>query len=220
MKTLVVAPHPDDEVLGVGGTLLRRRDEGYSTAWLIVTSMSTEGGWSEDQIAQRSREIKDISEMFGFEEVYELNYATTLLDTIPARQLVQSISNVLGDYEPDEIFIPHWGDVHSDHRSVFSAVSSSSKWFRSASIKRIFTYETPSETNFSLVPSESFVPNTYVDISRYLDLKVEAMKIYKSEVGSHPFPRSEASIRALATIRGAAAGVNFAESFQLVRQIL
>jgi LmbE family N-acetylglucosaminyl deacetylase len=206
MKTLVVAPHPDDEV--------------HSTAWLIVTSMSIEGGWGEDQITQRSREIKEITEMFGFEEVYELKYPTTLLDTIPARQLVQSVSNVFEEFEPDEIFVPHWGDVHSDHRSVFSAVSSSSKWFRSASIKRIFAYETPSETNFSLVPSEIFVPNTYVDISQYLDLKVEAMKIYGSEVGLHPFPRSESSIRALATIRGAAAGVDFAESFQLVRQIL
>lgn len=220
MRTLVVAPHPDDEVLGVGGTLLRRSEEGHSVAWLIVTSMSIDGGWSKDQIDRRSREIKDIAEMFSFAEVYELNYATTLLDAVPAKDLVQSVSSVFKNFEPDEIFIPHWGDVHSDHRAVFSAVSSSSKWFRSSSINRIFTYETPSETDFSLVPAEIFVPNTFVDISRYLDLKIEAMKIYKSEFGIHPFPRSEESIRALATMRGAAAGFTFAESFHLVRQLL
>jgi LmbE family N-acetylglucosaminyl deacetylase len=220
MKTIVVAPHPDDEVLGAGGTLLRRANEGHSVAWLIVTAMSPDGGWSQDQIARRAKEIKDIAAMFSFAEVYELNYATTLLDTIPAKELVHNISNVFKDFEPEEIFIPHWGDVHSDHRAVFSAVSSSSKWFRNSTVKRIFAYETPSETNFSLVPSEVFIPNTFVDISSYLELKIEAMKTYKSEIGVHPFPRSEESIRALATIRGAESGFNFAESFQLVRQII
>jgi LmbE family N-acetylglucosaminyl deacetylase len=134
------------------------------------------------------------------------------------KELVGAISAVFASFQPNEVFVPHCGDVHSDHQVVFKAVTSSSKWFRNPSINRILAYETPSETDFGLNPNESFSPNVFIDISPYLKQKIDAMRIYESELGQHPFPRSEESIRALATIRGASSGFEFAEAFQLLRE--
>ena len=218
MNCLVVSPHPDDEVLGVGGTLLRRKNEGHSLGWLIVTSIDARGGWSDEQISIRKIEVQRISQLFSFAEVFELGIPTTQLDVIPMKELVGAISKVFESFQPNEVFVPHWGDVHSDHQVVFRAVASSSKWFRNPSINRILAYETPSETEFGLKPNESFIPNVFIDISLYLNKKIDALRIYESELGQHPFPRSEESIRALATIRGASSGFDFAEAFQLLRE--
>lgn len=218
MKTLVVAPHPDDEVLGVGGTLFRRKEEGHSLGWLIVSSMSTRDGWTEKQIAKRKQEVLEISQAYSFAETFQLELPSAQLDVVPMKELVTAISEVFASFQPNEIFVPHCGDVHSDHQAVFKAVASSSKWFRNPSINRILAYETPSETDFGLKPNESFSPNVFIDISPYLQQKIDAMRIYESELGQHPFPRSEESIRALATIRGASSGFDFAEAFQLLRE--
>jgi hypothetical protein len=218
MKTLVIAPHPDDEVLGVGGTLLRRKAEGHSLGWLIVTSIDAADGWTDQQISSRKQEVQKISQLFSFTEVFELGIPTTQLDVVPMKELVGAIAAVFASFQPNEVFVPHWGDVHSDHQAVFKAVASSSKWFRNPSINRILAYETPSETDFGLNPNESFSPNVFIDISAYLKQKIDAMRIYQSELGQHPFPRSEESIRALATIRGASSGFEFAEAFQLLRE--
>jgi LmbE family N-acetylglucosaminyl deacetylase len=220
MKTLVIAPHPDDEVLGVGGTLFRRREEGHSLGWLIVTSIDASDGWTEKQVAKRKQEVQKISELYSFTEVFELGIPATQLDVVPMNELVREISAVFASFQPNEVFVPHWGDVHSDHQAVFKAVASSSKWFRNPSINRILAYETPSETDFGLNPNESFVPNIFIDISPYLEKKIDAMRIYESELGKHPFPRSKESIQALATIRGTTSGFHFAEAFQLLRERL
>ena len=220
MKTLVIAPHPDDEVLGVGGTLFRRREEGHYLGWLIVTSIDARDGWTEKQVAKRKQEVQKISDLYSFAEVFELEIPATQLDIVPMNELVREISAVFASFQPNEVFVPHWGDVHSDHQAVFKAVASSSKWFRNPSINRILAYETPSETDFGLNPNESFVPNVFIDITPYLEKKIDAMRIYESELGKHPFPRSEESIQALATIRGATSGFHFAEAFQLLRERL
>ena len=218
MKCLVVSPHPDDEVLGVGGTMFRRRNEGHSLGWLIVTAIDARGGWSDEKISVRKREVQKITQLYSFTEVFELGIPTTQLDVVPMKELVGAISKVFESFQPNEVFVPHWGDVHSDHQAVFKAVASSSKWFRNPSINRILAYETPSETDFGLNPNESFSPNVFIDISPYLMQKIDAMRIYESELGHHPFPRSEESIRAIATIRGASSGFEFAEAFQLLRE--
>jgi LmbE family N-acetylglucosaminyl deacetylase len=218
MNILVIAAHPDDEVLGVGGTLLRRKAEGHSLGWLIVTSIDAANGWTDQQISRRKQEVQKISQLFSFTEVFELGIPTTQLDIVPMKELVGAIAAVFASFQPNEVFVPHWGDVHSDHQAVFRAVASSSKWFRSPSVNRILAYEIPSETDFGLNPNESFVPNVFIDISPYLSKKIEAMQIYESEHEKHPFPRSEDSIHALATVRGATSGFQFAEAFQLLRE--
>lgn len=215
---LCIAPHPDDEVLGVGGTLLRRKAEGAKVAWLIVTGITVETGWSEKKVKQRADEVRRITEFFGFDEVFTLNFPTTQLDRVPMGDLVAGISEVFKTFEPEEVFVPHPSDVHTDHRIVFDAAASCTKWFRYPSVKRVLAYETLSETDFGLSVDQGFRPNVFVDIGPFLEGKLQAMEIYASELGAFPFPRSLEAIRALATVRGAASGFNAAEAFQLLRE--
>ena len=110
--------------------------------------------------------------------------------------------------------------MHTDHRLVFDAVASCTKWFRYPSVKRVLAYETLSETDFGLGTSQSFRPNVFVNIEPYLDDKIRAMDIYASEIGEFPFPRSHEAIQALAILRGAASGFKTAEAFELLRERL
>jgi len=220
LKTLVVAPHPDDEVLGVGGTLLRRKAEGASIGWLIMTNITTELGWSSKAVTQRKNEIARITELFGFESVFELAYPTTQLDQIPMSELVSAVATVLKQFSPQEIFVPHPSDIHSDHRITFDVVASCTKWFRSPSVKRILAYETLSETEFGLEPSKRFHPNVYVNIEGFLETKLQAMSVYSSEIQNFPFPRSNEAISALAALRGSNSGFKEAEAFELLREIV
>ncbi len=220
MKTLVIAPHPDDEVLGVGGTLLRRKSEGHSLAWLIVTGINEEHGWPQDKIERRDEEISRVHAFFKFDQVFNLRLPTTKLDSLPRGELVQKLSQCIHAFEPNEIFVPHVGDVHSDHNVVFQAAASCTKSFRYPFVKRILSYETLSETDFNLVSSTAFQPNVYFDISDFLDKKLEAMSIYNSEMGEFPFPRSRVSIESLARFRGSSSGFKAAEAFQLLRERL
>ncbi len=217
-KTLVIAPHPDDEVLGVGGTLLRRKAEGVKVAWLIVTAISVQSGWSEEKVNQRADEVKRVTELFGFDEVFTLNFPTTQLDRLPMSDLVGGISEAFRSFKPDEVFVPHPSDVHTDHRMVFDSAASCTKWFRYPSVKRVLAYETLSETDFGLGTDQGFRPNVFIDIEPFLDDKLRAMDIYASELGVFPFPRSHEAIRALAALRGAASGFKAAEAFELLRE--
>jgi len=221
MKTLIVAPHPDDELLGCGGTLLRRVDEGGMVAWLLMTAITEGAGWSAERIQQRAAEIDRVRKglQIAPHHLYALGFPTAELDQIPMNILVGKISEVFADFQPDEVLLPYPGDVHSDHRVTFEAASACTKWFRYPSIKRVLTYETPSETDIGIDTRDSgFKPNVFVDIGGQLERKIELMKIYASEMGEFPFPRSEKALRALAEQRGSQAGYEAAEGFSLLVQ--
>jgi N-acetylglucosamine malate deacetylase 1 len=218
MRVLVVAPHPDDEILGCGGTLLRHKAEGAELGWLIVTGISERGGWSAEIMQQRDVEIGKVAELVGFDQVFNLRLPSTQLDMLPMGELVDRFSAVFSEFQPQEVFVPHRSDVHTDHRLVFDAAAACTKWFRYPSVKRVLAYETISETDFSLDQNNFFRPNYFFDISEYLERKLEIMLIYKSELGDFPFPRSNEAIRALAALRGSASGFVAAEAFQLLRE--
>ena len=114
--------------------------------------------------------------------------------------------------------IPHRGDVHSDHRIVFDAVTACTKWFRYPSVQRVLAYETVSETEFGLSKEQAFSPNYFVDISRFLTEKLRLMQIYESEISKPPFPRSVEVVKALAIWRGATSGYDAAEAFELLKE--
>jgi N-acetylglucosamine malate deacetylase 1 len=218
MKTLVVAPHPDDEILGCGGTLLRRKAEGADLGWLLVTGISGQTGWSAEVKQQRAAEIDKVGELVGFDQVYNLALPSAQLDQLPMSDLVEKFSAVFQEFQPMEVLLPCRSDVHTDHRVVFDAGAACIKWFRCPSVKRVMAYETISETEFGLDPDNSFQSNYFVDISEFLERKLEIMTVYKSELSDFPFPRSNEAIRALATLRGSTAGFMAAEAFQLLRE--
>jgi LmbE family N-acetylglucosaminyl deacetylase len=159
-----------------------------------------------------------VAELIGFSSVVNLRLPTARLDTIPMSELIDAFSKVFDSTQPEQVFLPSRLDVHTDHRMVFDAAAACTKWFRNPSVRRVLAYETISETGFGLNTELIFHPNYFVDISDFLDRKVEAVSIYKSEVGDFPFPRSVEAIRALAAVRGAASGFAAAEAFQLLRE--
>lgn len=218
-KIVVVAPHPDDETLGCGGTLLRYRREKKEIHWVIVTAMREDLGFSAQKIEQREAEIRAVEKKFGFSSVHRLDFPTTQLDTIPLGKMVGKMGGVFQAINPTTVFMPYRGDAHSDHKMVFDAVAACTKWFRHPSIQRVLAYETPSETDFGLNPDTAgFQPNVFVDIGDYLGQKIEIMKMYAGEMGEFPFPRSEQAICSLAHLRGVAAGYRAAEAFMLLRE--
>jgi N-acetylglucosamine malate deacetylase 1 len=219
---LVVAPHPDDETLGCGGTLLRHIAEGDQVHWLIMSTISTGSDFSQEKVESRKIEIKQVANKYGFSSFYQADFISTQLDTYPLSSLINVASKYISEIEPEIIYLPYRNDVHSDHVTVFDAVSSCTKSFRYPYIKKVRAYETLSETEFSIDHTDSgFKSNCWVDITQTLDKKIEIMRLYKGEMGVHPFPRSEKNIQALATLRGARAGVEAAEGFiNLMERVL
>ena len=217
-KTLVVAPHPDDETLGCGGTILQHRAARDAVHWIIVTHVSDEM-FSMKRNCPQQEEIDKVAARYGFEKVHNLKLPISQLDLVPMADLIGCLSDVIREVQPEVLYVPYRGDIHTDHRIVFDAVASCTKWFRYESIRRVLAYETLSETDFGLNPDiNGFRPNVFVDITEYLETKVDILQIYKSEVSDFPFPRSEQAIRALAQLRGAAAGYKAAEAFMLLKE--
>ncbi|MCK6650519.1 MAG: PIG-L family deacetylase [Bacteroidia bacterium] len=198
MKVIVISAHPDDEVLGCGGTLLKHKANGDDIIWLIVTNVFESHGFSKERVASRQEEIKKVADMFGFSSVHQLNYPTMSLDSTSLNTLIPKISEVFMEVKPEV----------------------STKSFRYPFIKKVLMYECLSETEFApALPEKVFLPNYYVDITNHFNKKIEITKVYASELGEHPFPRSLKNIEALATYRGASVGVNYAEAFQLIKFI-
>lgn len=217
MKILVVAPHADDETLGCGGTLLKHIAAGDEVHWLLFTEPTKEIGFTEARIQERNAEIEKVTKEYGFRDVIRLKFPAVRLDTVPAAERVSAVSEVFRKVQPEVVYLPHRGDVHSDHAAAFDAVVSCTKWFRYPSVRQVLAYETLSETDAAL-GAEPFQANVFVDITKHLEKKLKIMAIYKGEMQAFPFPRSEVALRALAQLRGATAGCEAAEAFMLLRE--
>ena len=124
MKILVVAPHPDDETLGCGGSLLRHKYEGDELYWCITTIISEELGWSKEAVNNREIEIQSIEKKYSFSGVFNFKIPTTKVDTVPVSDLIQKITNVYKEIEPNIVYLPFTHDVHSDHQLISKASQS------------------------------------------------------------------------------------------------
>lgn len=219
-KVIIISAHPDDETLGAGGTILKHKQTGDEIYWLIVTDVFESEGFSKERVLSRKQEIEDVSKLYSFNDVYNLGYPTMKLNDTILFELVNKISQIFQELKPETIYVMNRSDAHSDHRIVFDAVMSCTKSFRYPYVKKVLMYECISETEFApILPERVFQPNYFVDISDFLFNKIEIMKIFDSELGEHPFPRSIKNIEALATYRGATIGVNYAEAFQMIKYI-
>ncbi len=219
-KVLIVSAHPDDEVLGAGGTILKHKLNGDEICWTIVTNILDEKKFGFEKTKRRQEEIQEVSASLGVKKLIKLDYPTMELDDTKLMGLISKFSQVINDFQPEIIYTTNRSDAHSDHRIVFNAVAACTKSFRYPFIKTFLMYECISETEFAPALHENlFIPNYFVDISEFLEEKIKIMNIYSSELGNHPFPRSDKNIRALATFRGASVGVEYAEAFQLIKHI-
>lgn len=218
MKIMVISPHPDDETLGAGGSILKLKDLGNEIYWLNITDVEIGGQYDVDFVEKRKSQIAGIREYFGFEGFINLGFAPTELNDSIKGELINSIGEAFERIKPNCVILPDYNDAHSDHKYVFEAAYACSKIFRRSYIKRILTMEIFSETNFGM-PCDPFRPNLYIDITDYFDRKIEALNIYDTELGDLPFPRSKDAIKAQAIIRGTEAGVLFAEAFRVIKEI-
>ena len=218
-KVMVLAVHPDDETLGCGGTILKHKAQGDQVFWLVMTGpqKGLMPHFTDEFLSKRDAMVDGIAEAYGFDETIKLNLPTQMLHTLDLRDIIQKVSEVFKRIQPNVIYMMYANDVHSDHRMAFDAVYSCTKSFRYPFIERIYMIEALSETEFAVaIPGNTFVPNVFVDISGYIDKKLEIMSMFKGEIQEEPYPRSLSSIKALARVRGSRAGVMYAEAFQLL----
>lgn len=219
MNVLVISPHPDDETLGAGGTLLKLKDNGHKIYWLNVTNMKTEYGYTAERVKERNEEIHMVNDAYGFDGFWNLEMEPAGMDKYETGALVSQFKKVFEDIKPELLFIPYRYDVHSDHRVIFDTVYSCTKSFRAPYLKTVLSMEILSETDQAQHES-SFSPNVFIDVSKYIDKKIDIMKIYKSEIDDAPFPRNENAIKGLAAYRGATAYQGYSESFYLIKSRL
>ena len=219
MKVLVLAPHPDDEVLGCGGTIAKHAREG-AEVYLCVVTKAYPPEWPEDEIKARKEEVLRVNGILGITKTLFLDFPTVKLDTVPQKDLSESIARIIDEVKPDVLYIPHRGDVNPDHRLVFDAAMSAVRPNPGRTIRKVLAYETLSETERTApVVENAFLPNLYVDITETLEAKLKAMSEYKLELKEFPHPRSLEAISALARLRGASICVRAAEAFMTVREI-
>jgi LmbE family N-acetylglucosaminyl deacetylase len=221
MRVLVIAPHPDDETLGCGGSLLKHKANGDSVSWLVATR-GHEPQWSTELLEQKENEIKAVADAYGFENTFRLNFPAIKLDTIPLDEIIVAVREAITDSKPDYVYLNHFGDVHSDHRVVFEATMSVLKPFYSGThgVRKVLSYEILSSTDaMPANPARAFVPNVFTDVTEFLERKLQIMSLYESELQPFPLPRALDNMRALARFRGATIGAEFAEAFMLVREV-
>jgi len=223
MKILLIAAHPDDEVLGCGGTIakLSSNNDIYT---LILGEGITSRNISEEEKKKKLKELKkqsaEANKLLGVKRVFFENFPDNKFDTIPLLDIIKSIEKVIQKIKPVEIFTHHYGDLNIDHQLTHRAVLTAVRPDGSPIVKKILSFEVLSSTEWNYQNQNNiFTPNIYIDISETLNKKLEAMKVYTSEIRDYPHPRSLEGIKILAQKRGLEAGLKFAEAFMLIREI-
>lgn len=219
MKVLVIAPHPDDEILGVGGTIAKRVQEGHDVYVCIVTK-GCEPLFSKELVEQTRSECREADAMLGVKKTIFLDFPAVMLETVSRHELNDSVAKVIHEYKPDEVYIPHRGDMQLDHKMVVDAAMVALRPKYVHRVSRIYAYETLSETGWD-VPNvvNEFIPTVYENITDTLELKLRAMEMFESQLAEFPNARSVDAVKALAKYRGAAVTLNAAEAFVLIREI-
>lgn len=211
MKLLVVAAHPDDEILGCGGTMAKLADEGHHVSCLLLSS-GRMGKWQLDDAG------RFLSEIIGIRDYSWDEYPDNRFDTVPLLDVVQTIEGVLRTIEPDMIFTHHYNDLNVDHRVTYQAILTACRPVATKPVRQICSFEVLSSTEWQL-PS-AFEANMFIDVTRTLDRKLKAMReAYGRELQEYPHPRSTKGIAIQAARRGMDCGLQAAEAFRLVRGV-
>jgi N-acetylglucosamine malate deacetylase 1 len=218
-RVMVVAPHADDEVLAAGGTMARLADVGSDVFVAIVTR-----GYplfEEAEVAKIVEEAHAAHALLGVRETFHLGQPSAQLPSVPHSTLNAAIGNLVRRIDPDLLLVPFVGDMHIDHQLVFVSAMVAARPHATRYPGTVLCYETLSETNWNApYVTPNFVPNVFIDIGATLERKIEAMSLYRSQLRAAPHERSLASVRALATLRGATVHRAAAEAFVLVRHVL
>lgn len=219
MKVLVFAPHPDDEVIGVGGTIAKRATAG-DEVYVCVVTKGPKSLFPEEVVEETRRECREADAELGVKETLFLDFPAVMLETVPRYVFNGKIAEVVQRINPDEVYIPHRGDMQIDHQMVVDAAMVAVRPRGSKYPKRVYAYETLSETGWNIPNTvNEFIPTVYEDISDTFALKMKCMGEFKTQLAPFPAARSIGAIDALARFRGATVNVEAAEAFCLIREV-
>ena len=223
-KIMLIAAHPDDELLGSAGTLLFYKKKGYEIKTIFLSDGESSRNINREKkhilIKQRKVQAIKVSKLCKFQEPIFAEFPDNRLDTIPMLKVVKFIENEIKKFKPNIVITHNENDLNIDHMLTFKAVVTATRPSTKTFVKSIYCFETPSSTenNFSKI-KVSFNPNLYFDITKYIDKKIKLLKIYNKEIKPYPHSRSLESIKVLAKYRGAQIGVKYAEAFYLLRKL-
>ncbi|WP_432280304.1 PIG-L deacetylase family protein [Stakelama saccharophila] len=218
-RVAVVAPHPDDEVLGCGGTMARLASAG-SEVHVVIATRGRPPRFSDGYMDRVMAEADAAHAMLGATRTHRLDLPAAELDGVPAAEVNAAVGACLDAIAPDTLFLPFVGDIHLDHQICFTAAMVWARPRSAGAPERIFAYETLSETNWAAPgTTPAFLPDSFIDISAQIERKVEAFAAFRSQAKAFPDERSPQAIRALATMRGTTVFCEAAEAFMAVRQI-
>ena len=223
---LVIVAHPDDEVLGCGGTIAKWANEGRDMHLLIMADGESSRQLADtnfklaEKIELRRNAVNISSAILGFMSIEHLSFPDNRMDTLSLLDVVRSIERSIFQIRPGKILTHHSGDVNIDHRVVHDAVIAASRPQPNFCVRELLFFETPSSTEWRPPSSlPAFSPNFFVDVTKTLDIKLEALKAYNAEMRDFPHARSYSAVQSLARWRGVTIGVEAAEAFVIGRKI-
>lgn len=225
MNILVIAAHPDDEVLGCGGTIARLAQEGHEVRIAIlgegITSRYAQRGQADPSLVEELQACsRKVSQILGAKDIFFFSLPDNRFDTVPLLNIIKLIEELLKKTSPQVIYTQHGGDLNIDHRVTFEATLTATRPTPDSFVHTVYAYEVPSSTEWSFQKLEPvFRPNTFMDISDTLEIKLAAMEMYESEARQFPHPRSMHGLKAIAHRWGSVVGLNAAEAFELVREV-
>jgi len=220
-KVLCIVAHPDDEALGVGGTLIKHVENNDDVFIIILSDGEESKENSQDKNPDRIINAKKWSEFSGCKLCAVLDFPDQKLDAIPQLDIVKKIESFVKDIHPNLVYTHALSDINKDHEIVASATLAAIRPISGHNINpEIRGFETPSSSDQApIIGKHIFSPNLYINITSQFDKKIEGLKIYKNELKDFPHPRSLRSIEALAIKRGSESGLEYAEAFTLYRRI-
>lgn len=224
-KILVVAAHPDDEVLGSGGTIARMANEGNDVFVGIlgegITSRYKKRGEADtESIKELQKQSRQVAKLLGVQNLYMFSLPDNRFDTIPFLDIVKIIEELIENLKPAVIYTHYAGDLNIDHAITHRAVLTSARPIKGHPVKEIYAFEILSSTEWAFGQYKGvFNPNVFINISETINLKLKGMEIYRSEACHFPHPRSRKSIKATATRWGSVVGTDVVEAFELIRHV-
>ena len=219
MNILIIAPHMDDEVLGMGGTIAKHVDNGDKVCVIIVTDRVYNHSSNSKLLESDKSDVIAAKKILGYDQVVFLGLDDEKLDSL-IQDIIIPIEEQYDTFIPDIVYTCHFGDNNQDHRAIFDAVRVVTRQAQKAPPSKVLIYETPSSTEQSPpLLSSAFMPNYFVNIEYFLNQQVLALQCYRNEIKDYPHPRSIEGLKAYAQFRGIQSGFKYAEAFMVMKDV-
>jgi len=219
-KIMVIAAHPDDEMLGCGGTLIKHSKRGDYIKTLILGQGMLSRGEDESILAKLRADSKEANDIIGVNELKFFDFPDNAFDSVPLLKIIKVVEKEVADYQPDIIYTHFSNDLNIDHRRTFEAVMTACRPQPGMKNPDIYSFYIQSSTDWiASTEATQFIPNIFVDVEDEIEQKIEALMAYQTEMKEYPHSRSLESIRVFSQYWGTRVGKYFAEPFILVRSV-